>query len=420
MGSGAHGNFYLSQFKLHNEPLTDIDILREYELRKSEFDYTIHSPLTNANPIYWGISSAWNNSSGSTGSFDPFGFNHFTPWLNSGLGWAAQTLDANQWITLNYDEPAFLKGVVIQGRLGGWQLVTKAHVETSLTGSAPWTRVLNNITVNSTTFSLNDVRLDFPINTFAKSVRVVPVDYSGHITLRMGMIVKPNDYISDGLVLQFDPANIKSYQGTGSTINNLSRSNNRSGTLLDNASITSEIGGIINFDGDKDAIDFGSNIPNFPNSDISVFLWINATTLRNGWNIYFTKWFGDNSGAPGVSDFHYAIKPNGGQYFQNLYTTNTSDIFGSTAISTTTWYQVGFTLSNGNLQMYINGQPDGTLRSNVSRINYTNAKLFLGDPRAGGLVTFNGKIGNLFVYNRALNTTEVLTNYNASKIRFGL
>jgi hypothetical protein len=134
---------------------------------------------------------------------------------------------------------------------------------------------------------------------------------------------------------------------TGSTINNLSRSNNRSGTLLDNASITSEIGGIINFDGDKDAIDFGSNIPNFPNSDISVFLWINATTLRNGWNIYFTKWFSDNSGAGGVSDFHYAIYPNGGQYFQNLYTTNTSNMFGSTPISTSRWYQVGFTLSNG-------------------------------------------------------------------------
>lgn len=412
MGSGAYGNFNLSQFKLHNLPLTDKDILLDYESRKDEFDYTIHSPSTNSNPTYWGISSAWNGET-------TFNQDHYTPWLNNTrLGWAALYNDVNQWITLNYDEPAYIKGVVIQPRANsGNQFVTKVHVETSLTGVAPWTRVVSDVPLG--TNISDDARVLFPTSVFAKSVKVIPVTWTNHITMRMGMLVKPNDLITDGLVLRFDPANIKSYPGTGNTINDLSVSNNRSGTLLDNTNITSDNGGVINFDGYKDAVDFGSNIPNFPSSDISVFLWINATTLRNGWNIFLTKWFSNNTGGEGVSDFHYAIYPNGGQYFQNLYTTNTNNIFGTTAISTSTWYQVGFTLSNGNLQMYINGQPDGTLRSNVSRTNHTNAKLFLGDPRPQESLTFNGKIGNLFIYNRGLNATQVLANYNATKTRFG-
>jgi hypothetical protein len=218
MGSGAHGNFHLAQFKIHNLPLTDKEILSEYETRKDEFDYSIHSPSTNSNPTYWGISSAW---VGET----TFNQDHYTPWLNNTrLGWAAASNDVNQWITLNYDEPAYINGVVVQSRVGGGQLVSKAHVETSLTGSAPWTRVLNNVAVNNTTSPLNDVRLNFPTNTFAKTIRVLPTEWSGHITMRLGMLVKPSNYITDGLVLRLDPANIKSYPGTGTTWNGVNTS----------------------------------------------------------------------------------------------------------------------------------------------------------------------------------------------------
>lgn len=246
-----------------------------------------------------------------------------------------------------------------------------------------------------------------------------PSESSGSVWYQDSEELSSNEVVPSGLVYSFDPGNFYSYSKIGNTNAIFSDLNNNvSGSLIDNTSFSTDNGNVLNFDTDKDAVDFGSNIPNFPSSDISVFLWINATTLRSGWNIYFTKWFSDNSGAGGVSDFHYAIYPNGGQYFQNLYTTNTSNMFGSTPISTSRWYQVGFTLSNGDLQMYINGQPDGTLRSGVSRTNYTNAKLFLGDPRAGGLVTFNGKIGTVNVYNRAINREEVFQNFNSSKHRY--
>ena len=86
LGTSAYGKFNLAQFKLYNLPMSDKEIAQEYDIRKSEFDYTIHSPSTNTNPTYWSISSAWNNSTGSTGASDAFSAPHFTPWLNSSLG----------------------------------------------------------------------------------------------------------------------------------------------------------------------------------------------------------------------------------------------------------------------------------------------------------------------------------------------
>ncbi len=247
-----------------------------------------------------------------------------------------------------------------------------------------------------------------------------PSESNGTIWFQDSEELSSNEVVPSGLVYSFDPGNFYSYSKIGTanaTYNDLN--NNVSGTLLNNTTFSNDNGNVLIFDGDMDAVDFGSNIPNFPSSDISVFLWINATSLRNGWNIFFTKWFTDIAGAGAVTDFHYAIYPNGGQYFQNLYTTNASNMFGSTPISTATWYHVGFTISSGNMQMYLNGQPDGSLRSNASRTNYTNAKLILGDLRTGGAVTFNGKIGTISVYNKAINREEVFQNFNISKHRYG-
>lgn len=247
-----------------------------------------------------------------------------------------------------------------------------------------------------------------------------PSELNGTIWYQDAEELSTNEVLPNGLTHSFDPGNFYSFSKIGSANPQyLDLINNVTGTLLDNTSFETISGNVLNFDGDKDAVDFGSNVANFPNNDISIFLWIRATSLRNGWNIYLTKWFVNNTGTGGASDFHYAIYPNNGQYFQNLWTTNTSNIFGSTPISLSTWYQVGFTLSNGNLQMYLNGQPDGALRSGVSRTNFTTAKLLLGDPRNTGVETFNGKIGTFYIYNRALNLEEISQNFNASKHRYG-
>ena len=95
-----------------------------------------------------------------------------------------------------------------------------------------------------------------------------------------------------------------------------------------------------------------------------------------------------------------------------------------TAVTYTTgqWYNivyVGQNLSANSLtvSLYINGslQHSGTDTS----INTTDSTLKLGTNPAGTL-TFNGRISQARVYNKALSADEIKKNYDGLKSKFGL
>ena len=221
--------------------------------------------------------------------------------------------------------------------------------------------------------------------------------------------------VPNGLVFSLDPGNWYTYPKYGTAVSDLK--GNAIGTIGGNLSLSTIAGGTFLSDGNADYVDFGKTPNNFPTGDISVFVWVRPTSLTYGWNIILTKWFQDvNTG--GYSDFHFAIYPSGANYYQNLYTTTQPNLFGSTALSVNTWYQMGFTISGGNMQMYLNGAPDGALRTN-SRTNYTQSNLWLGDARSsvGGFI---GNIGSVLIYNRGITADEVFQNYNSTKHKYGL
>lgn len=221
--------------------------------------------------------------------------------------------------------------------------------------------------------------------------------------------------VPNGLVLSVDPGNWYTYPKYGTAVTDLK--GNATGTIGGNMAFSTIASGTFVTDGFGDYIDFGKTPANFPTGDISVFVWLRPTALNNGWNIFMSKWFTDYGGNGGYSDFHYAIYPSGGNYYQNLYTATQSNLFGSIPISINNWYQVGFTISNGTMQMYINGVIDGAQRSN-SRINYTQSMFWLGEARAmtGGFI---GNLGSAIVYNRGITREEVFQNYNSTKHKYG-
>lgn len=411
MGTGAYGKFNLAQFKLYNLPLSDNDIQQEYELKKDDFDYTIHSPSINSNPVYWNRSSVYNA--------EGFGSSHYTPWLNSGLGWAAGALDLNQWISLSYDEPAVIKGLVVQGRLNGGQLVTKANVETSLTGSAPWTRVLNDVDINNTTNPLNDVRINLPNNTFAKAVRIAPTDYSGYITLRMGMLVKPNNYTSDGLVLNLDASNLKSYIGTGTNWNDLSGSLNN-GVLNANVAYNNTNGGILSFNGSSSQVTIADNASLEPGSnDWTMEAWVNSSSLT-AFQVLLGKF--KNGGT--ANDVSYGIRINAGRMYA-IYGNGTVDVATSDyTVQQNSWYHVVYVFKSGqnkSIETYINGTLIYTDTHTLDFILNTSNSLYLGSWNNSEIPrSLNAKLGAVRLYNRALSSSEVLNNFNVHRKRFGL
>jgi hypothetical protein len=245
-----------------------------------------------------------------------------------------------------------------------------------------------------------------------------PSEASGSVWYQDIEELSGEEAVPNGLVLSVDPGNWYTYPKYGTAVTDLK--GNATGTISGNMSLNSSNGGVFYSDGNADYIDFGKTPTNYPTGDISVFVWVKATTLRSNWNIFMTKWFSDVLGNSGGSDFHYDLFNNGSNVYQHIFTTNKSDMFGVTPLYSNIWYYVGFTISNGNLQMYLNGTNDGNVITGAARSTAANSNLWLGDARTNGLVTFNGYIGSAQIYNRAITTDEVFQNFNATKHKYGL
>lgn len=415
MGSGVYGNFYLAQFKLYHLPFSDSDVLQEYELRKNELDYTIHSPSTNTNPIYWNVSSTWDNTYSSSGPGDAFSVYHYTPWLNSSLGWAAQALNTSQWITLNYDEPAFVKGVVIQPRASsGNQFVTKAHVETSLTGSAPWTRVVSDIPIS--TSITNDARVIFPSSVFAKSVKVIPVTWTNHITMRMGMLVKKNEFTSDNLVLHYNPAMTESYSGTGTSIIDLA-GNGLNGTISNLTYSNSAF----NYNGTNSQVSILDNALLEPGTgNWTIEAWFKPTQFTVNSKTVLGKF--DNGGTSSI--ISYALRQGNGFIradFSNGTTAFSSDNY---TLSLNNWVQMVYVWDKTNniLYTYSNGVLKQSKAITISGgIRNSSRNLYIGSYNGGEYAQdFTGQIGIVRIYKKALNEADILKNYVINKELYGL
>lgn len=407
MGTSAYGNFHLAQFKIFNVPFSDSEISQEYETRKSEFDYSIHSPSTNSNPTYWSVSSVWDGQT-------TFSQDHYTPWLNNNrLGWAAGVNDLNQWITLNYDVPASIKGVVFQGRANnGGQWVTKANIETSLTGSAPWIRVLNNVSIN--TNSTDDVRINFPSPVFTKFVRVLPTEFNNHITLRMGLLMKPNTSTSDNLVLHYNPAMSESYSGSGSSLIDLS-GNGLTGTMSNltfaNPAFT--------FNGTNSQVNISDNAALEPGTGSwTIEVWFNNSGTSG---TVLGKY---NNGGNGAN-ISYALRLVGSNAIRADYSNGTSaQVTDNYTFNANTWVQMVYVWdkTNNNIYTYSNGVLKQTKAIAISGgILNATTNLFLGSYNGGEYSQyFTGQMGIVRLYKKALNATEVLNNYNSNKALYGL
>jgi len=418
LGTNAYGKFNLAQFKIYNLPLSNNDILKEYESRKDEFDYTIHSPLTNTSPTYWAVSSAWDNANGINGPGDAFSIFHYTPWLNSSLGWAALAngtdLTTNQWITLNYDEPAYIKGVVIQPRAqSGNQFVTKVHIEASLTGAAPWTRVVSDVPLG--TNISDDARVLFPTPVFAKSVKIIPVTWTNHITMRLGTLVKSNNLITDGLVLRLDPANIKSYQGTGATFKDLT-TNASDFTLV--GSPTYNQNGFFTFNGTTQYASRVNTVSLKPSTAISIEQWLNADNWNDGTSASYKCALSCTQGGG------YSHNIWNGTFYSYIYAGGKYLIPSASVSNFGGWHHFVTTFDGRYAKLYIDGSLASTddHGSANQTMTYASNSIFVGAEASSGTSPegfyWQGKIATTAIYNKALSDAEISQNFNNTKIRY--
>lgn len=219
--------------------------------------------------------------------------------------------------------------------------------------------------------------------------------------------------VTNGLVFFVDAANRKSYPGSGTDWADLS--GNGSTCVSSGGPVIGTDGqGSFLFDATDDIFISPENSV-FNTQTPSVEVWIKTNnTNQNGF------WF-----EKGQVNTQYSLFQEGTstQWRQNIGgSTTTLSATTATYISTSNWAHIVGTYTSGTRRLYINGaivssdSQTGTISTNTNGISIG----VFGGFNGGRGYYYNGRIGTVRVYNRALTPEEVLQNYNASKTKFGL
>jgi hypothetical protein len=217
----------------------------------------------------------------------------------------------------------------------------------------------------------------------------------------------PSKTARDGLVLALDAGNIKSYIGSGTTWNDLSRNGNN-GTLINSPTFSSINGGGIVFDGIDDYVSAGNLGSFFTQGTIS--FWMYSTAVENYRNPFSTHYLGGNKGIR--FEQYTTVSPYGGF---NVAVGNDSGTFGaydyspSAVLTANVWYEVVLVWNTTTNK--VTGYLNGSLKFDSSHTLWatTLPSISIGSGFDSGRY-FKGNISIVKIYNRALSAAEILQN----------
>lgn len=218
--------------------------------------------------------------------------------------------------------------------------------------------------------------------------------------------------VTDGLVLHWNANVLDSYPGSGSSVTDLSPSN-----------ITGSYSGSLSWvSGSPSYWDFtGGGIkgaaPLAAGDDTHTLeVWIKCDTTSG----YMTVIEQNTTSVQTGKRSSILIRPeNGGDY---SFTGVSADTISTLVPSTTAFEHIVMTINAGSSNWTAALYRNGSLHENLTvsnDINIGNAGCAIGIRYFGG-EALNGKIGEARIYNKTLSSSEVLTNYNATKSYYGL
>ena len=228
------------------------------------------------------------------------------------------------------------------------------------------------------------------------------------------LTIKCKYFTTDNLVLHYNPAMTESYPGTGTSLIDISgngMNGTLSGTTYSDANFT--------FNGtdsqviipDNDALEPGSG-------SWTIEVWF-KTSDNNGTVI--GKY--NNGGRAAI--ISYALRLTGNNSiradFSNGTTAQVTDSYTFTA---NTWVQMVYVWdkTNNKIYTYSNGELKQTKTISISgSILNASTDLFLGAYNGGEYPQwFNGQMGIVRLYRKALDANEVLNNFNANRDLYDL
>lgn len=233
--------------------------------------------------------------------------------------------------------------------------------------------------------------------------------------------------VTDDLILYLDPANLRSYSGSGNTWYDLSGKDNHG--YLQNSPTFNSSGSASNFsfNGSNQYVDISTspNTFSYNRSSFTVMGWTRYSSLPslNYKGTILSKW---NIGSGQANEFilntsdpdrtfTFAVDFDDGLTWNSAPNDTAKTV---TTYTTNTWYHVCGTFNNGVSSIYLNGVFENSATSAYTSVRsdntaYMRVSMFYTNIYA------EGQRGIVQMYNRALSAQEILQNYNATKKRYG-
>ncbi len=241
--------------------------------------------------------------------------------------------------------------------------------------------------------------------------------------------------VTSGLVLDLDAAKLASYPGSGTTWFDIS-GNNLTGSLINGPTFTG-IGkqAAIVFDGTNDYANVNPfySLPDLqPGDSITIECWVKRNGSSTSWCPILTKIDPSNSDKRNYeiafSGTGLNATNNSFSFFYRNSTNTTWNGFSTSATYTdTNWYNFSLTYTmsvSSSAKIYSNGiQVNATWKDGTGNDTPTTTgvgSFLIGTTNNPSPEYFNGNIGNIKIYNRALSAAEVLQNFNALRGRYGI
>lgn len=205
--------------------------------------------------------------------------------------------------------------------------------------------------------------------------------------------------VTSGLLACFDPANTRTYSGSGTAISDAA-GNGYTGTLVNGATYSSSNGGVFVTDGVNDYIDIPINLATSTYTVFGASRYTGSSNQRlisaknNNW--LMGHWSGTTE-----------------NYYAEGWVSNVSSGAGDTnwRIYAATWDS-----SSDSAALYVNGTVTSGPNTNAS----AGPNGFAIGSSQGTAEFGAGQIGVLLIYNRVLTAAEIIQNYNAYRGRYGL
>ena len=227
------------------------------------------------------------------------------------------------------------------------------------------------------------------------------------------------EIISDSLFVKLDAS---TYGGSGNWLDTSGNSNN--GTIS-GATWSATDGGLFDFDGTNDSISIAhvANLSLNTSTQRSIQVWVKFDTLP-ALNIQLPV-FGKLSSNYNFDGYWGGLFSNGGVVRCVTNGASLQKVTNSTAtITTNTWYLFTFisriTSTANTTKVYINETEYISTAHGADTYSESNP-LYLGYIGDGVSSAYlDGKIGACYFYTKGLTASDVSTNYNATKSRYGL